>query len=97
MSQFLKIVRLFFDFVVFVLFAAFIGLWWTPEFIRGTQGGYDGSLLRATGVLVVAAIMFYKEVVVLSRHHTHFHLYFYIALAIGTVASYSYGIVFRWQ
>lgn len=72
--------------------AGVIGLWWTPELVRGNR---DASLLRATFVLIVAAIMFYKGVVTLKRHHSPFRLFFYTALAICTVAGYLYGVFFR--
>lgn len=95
MQILLKILLLLIELLGFLGFCAFIGLWWAPDFIRGTQGGADGSLLRATGVLVVAAVMFYKFVVVLRRHHSPFHFFFYTGLAICTVAGYLYGVFFR--
>lgn len=96
MRFFLKIVFLLVELMGFSFTAMFIGFWWTHAFIRGTQGGADGSLLRATGGLVVAAVMYHKFIVIQRRHHTPFHFYFYTALAICAVAGYLYGVIFRW-
>lgn len=93
MKFFLGIVWLFVELLLFLGAAMFIGLWWTPDFVRGNS---NASLLNATLVLMVAGILFHKHVWVLSRHHTPFHFYFYLLLAICTVLSYLYGILFRW-
>lgn len=92
-----KLGKVFFDLIVFLLFAVLIGLWWIPEFIWNAQGGVEGSFLRATVILIIAAVMYYKEVIALKRHHTIIHLYFYTTLALVTIFGYCYGIFFRWQ
>lgn len=96
MKIFLKILLLVVDLLAFLSFSALIGLWWMPEFVRGTQGGINGSLLRAVGSLVIAGMLFHKHVWVLSRYHTPFHFYFYTGLALFAVVGFLYGIVCYW-
>jgi hypothetical protein len=96
MRIFLKMVLLIVELMGFLGASIFIGFWWAPDFVRGTHGGADGSLLRATGGLVITAVMFHKFVMVTRRHHSSFHFYFYTALAVCTMIGYFYGVFFRW-
>jgi len=93
MRAFLNIVLLLVELVGALGASMFIGLWWTPDFVRGNS---NASLLNATWALIVAGIYFHKHVWVLSRHHSALHFYFYSALAVCAVFSYLYGILFRW-
>lgn len=97
MRSFLTLILLIIELVGFIFTSMFIGLWWIQSFIQTTQGGADGSLLRATGGLVIAAVMFYKFVIAPRRNRTPLHFYFYTALAVCAVVGYLYGVFFRWE
>lgn len=84
------------EFIGFLAASMFIGLWWHPEFVVGLSSGLDGSLLRATGGLVIASFMYMKYVVAPIRLRSTFHFCFYTVLAVVAVTGYLYGVFFIW-
>jgi hypothetical protein len=91
--MFLKVFQLIFDFIVYVLFAIVIGLWWIPALAKND---YGISFLRATIALVIVSGMFYKSVIVARRSHSSLHFCFYWVFAALTVGGYLYGAFFKW-
>ena len=88
MNSFMKIFMNSFDVICLTFLSALVSLWWTPEL---TQGKQDVAFARATGLLIIFLLYFYKSVLKKSPRIGKIFSTFYLVLAVFTLAGYSYG------
>ena len=74
-----------------LLFAAWTGLWWTPQLMRADK---LHSLIYAAFMLILYLHTFYKYVIKAKQYHSQYHLYFYTALTSCALLGFFYGIIF---